>query len=58
MKYIAFALVAAIWIVVGVMLSGCSSFGPATFSVESDKYGKFSYELPELPREWKVYHDK
>lgn len=58
MKYIALALVAAIWAVIGVMLAGCSSFGPATFSVESQQYGRFSYQLPELPREWKVVRDK
>ena len=58
MKYVALALVAAFWAVIGVFLTGCSSFGPATVSFESPQYGRFSYQLPEAPREWKVLRDK
>jgi hypothetical protein len=58
MKFIGFAICVAVIVAIAAFLSGCSSFGPATVSFESQQYGKFSYQLPEMPREWKVYKDK
>jgi len=43
------AVVIFAWaIAAAVFLTGCSSFGPLAFSLESD-YGKFTYQLPDIP---------
>lgn len=45
----AVVIVALGWLLAAVLiLSGCSSFGPIAFSLESD-YGRFTYQLSELP---------
>ena len=47
-KIAAIALLLGWLFIASAFLTGCSSFGPMTFSLESD-YGRFSYQLPELP---------
>lgn len=47
-KLAAAMIIAAFLFLALALLTGCSSFGPLTFSLESE-YGRFSYQLPELP---------
>jgi hypothetical protein len=42
-------------IIAALFLTGCSTFGPLTFSFETD-YGRFSYQIPDMPT--KTLNDK
>ncbi len=44
----AVVVIAISTIIAALFLTGCSTFGPLTFSFETD-YGKFSYQLPDMP---------
>jgi len=54
-KFAAAMIIAAFLFLALALLTGCSSFGPLTFSLESD-YGRFTYQLPEMPA--RTLHDK
>jgi hypothetical protein len=47
-KFAAAMILAAFLFLTLAFLTGCSSLGPLSFSVQSD-YGRFSYQLPEMP---------
>lgn len=44
----AVVVIAISTIIAALFLTGCSTFGPLTFSFETD-YGRFSYQLPDAP---------